>query len=255
MRIRKGFRQQVRKVIGRRPRQNPIVVLRKALCLHQRLPPSVRATPEIRMLHILPVVSLDRRLRYARHFVDSPVSEVRYLFGMSQRPTRVSCISGVTPVRAAHGITLRNADSQLRVTNLSGESSVAPALQLPVPSAAIVAIRGHPHFDLDRGIRARRGFRHHPAERRNHFVERTISSPPWRNIWRRERSGGDRLRRKDSRSEQFQLRQILARMCSGGRVLPVSPARQQRRANHRENHLPHDEFPPAFQHVSRRSAR
>src|SRR5205814_10255892 len=29
------------------------------------------------------------------------------------------------------------ADSQLRVTNLSGESSVAPALQLPVPSAAI----------------------------------------------------------------------------------------------------------------------
>jgi len=36
----------------------------------------------------------------------------------------------------------------LLVSNLSGESSVASAPQFPVPSGAILAIDGHPHFDL-----------------------------------------------------------------------------------------------------------
>ena len=112
------------------------------------------------MLRILAVIGLDRRFRHQRHFVDSPVSEIDHFFGMSKRPTCFHRGPGVTRIGAGHRITLRHTRSQLLVSNLSGESSVATALQFPVPPAVFRITGGHPHFDLDRGICARRRFRY-----------------------------------------------------------------------------------------------
>src|SRR2546423_11685421 len=100
------------------------------------------------MLRFLAVVRLARLLRSPRHLVDSPVSEVRHFFGMSQRPTRFYRGPGVARIRAGHRITLRHTGSQLLVSNLSRESSVASALQFPVPPSVLRITGGHPPFDF-----------------------------------------------------------------------------------------------------------
>src|SRR5256885_1276285 len=106
--------------------------------------------------------------------MDSSVTVVGHFLGMFQRPTRIRPPSGV-PGICAHGcVTLIHRDSHLVVTNLSGESSVALALQFPVPHAAILIIDRHPHLDFNRGIGTRHSHRHEPAERPERLVEGSI---------------------------------------------------------------------------------
>src|SRR5260370_12010626 len=53
-------------------------------------PPAVRAAPEVRVLRIFAVKRPDNRFSHPGHLVDSAVSEVSHLLGMSHPPTRVS---------------------------------------------------------------------------------------------------------------------------------------------------------------------
>jgi hypothetical protein len=55
---------------------------------------------------------------------------------------------------------LLNSEREAAVTNLSSKSAVA----LPAKSA-VPTFCGHPHFNLDGGIRARRRFHHNAAKR------------------------------------------------------------------------------------------
>src|SRR5260370_39445722 len=91
-------------------------------------PPAVRAAPEVRVLRIFAVKRPDNRFSQPGHLVDSAVSEVSHLLGMSQRPTRVCPSCGVARIRAHRCVTLVHRGSKLPVANLSGESSVALAL-------------------------------------------------------------------------------------------------------------------------------
>ena len=112
------------------------------------------------MLRIAPVERADDGLRDLRHFMDGAIAEVNHLLRMAQRPARIGSPRGVPRVRRGTGVFLLNGEPQAAIVNFTRKASVALPAEPAVP-----AFCGHPHFDLDRGIRARRRFHHDAAKR------------------------------------------------------------------------------------------
>ena len=238
MRIRQRFREQPRPVVGGGARENAVVVSRKTLRLHERLPAPVRAAREVRVLRTPAVERLDRGLGDLGHRVNAAEAEVGHLLGMSEGPARIRPDSGVARVRGGRGVPLANGGPQSAEMDLSGESSVPLGAKSSVPGRD-----GHPHLDRDGRIRAGRRLHHDSAERGHRRVERWITDEPGRHTgWWREPPGRDRSRRRDLRLRQRELGEASARvrlrLC---RALGSRP--QQRAGHHRGKHIPHAELP------------
>ena len=79
-------RHQVRPEVGGRAGDDAVVVVRKALRLHQALPSAGRAADEIRQARPVAVEGRDDRLGLDGHLVDRAIAEVDHELGMAERP-------------------------------------------------------------------------------------------------------------------------------------------------------------------------
>src|SRR4029077_3402171 len=130
--------------VGRRSRDDAVVVRGKSLRFHQRLPPPVRTTREIRVPQMSSVILLDDRFRVQRHFMKRAVSIVRDLLWMPQRPSRIRPSRGMTRIRPRRRVALVYRDRHRVVIDLAGKTSIPAPLKLSIPIA-----NRQPDFDLD----------------------------------------------------------------------------------------------------------
>src|SRR4051812_18685427 len=92
----------MRPVMGRGADQDSVVVLRKTLDLHQRLPSAVRAGAEVRMRNLPTVERADDLFGARRLKVFGPPAEVGDLLGMPGR--EVGGPAGMSGIRRAAGV-------------------------------------------------------------------------------------------------------------------------------------------------------
>src|ERR1700761_3370217 len=93
------------KTVDRCTGNNTVVIVGKALDLHQSLAPSGGAALEIRAPLRLPVVLLHDRLAHGCHEMNRTVAEVRDTFGID-RPVRIPGVGGgMTAIGLGGGVT------------------------------------------------------------------------------------------------------------------------------------------------------
>src|SRR6185295_7399436 len=88
--------ENVRELIRGRSRDQPVIIVGVSLGLHQRLPSSIRAAREVRLLWRAAIKRVDYRFGLLGHLVDRAMPVIDNLLGMPKRPTRVrSRVTGV----------------------------------------------------------------------------------------------------------------------------------------------------------------
>jgi len=127
-----------------RPRNDAVIVLWKALRLHQRLTSSIRAAGEIGILRRLSIEGANERLGFVSGLMDGAVSVIDNFLRMAKRPLRVRAAGLVTGIRGRCCIPHAQRGGQLRVSDRAGEPAIADTLVFAVPAGG-----GHPDFELD----------------------------------------------------------------------------------------------------------
>src|ERR1700683_3487833 len=94
----------VRVVRDRISGNDPVVIVRKTLRFHQRLPPTRGASVEIRVLWILAIKRGRNPLANDGHQMNCAISEIDNLLRMSQRKRSVRGGSNVSGVGAGGGV-------------------------------------------------------------------------------------------------------------------------------------------------------
>ena len=121
-------------LVGGGAGDNPVVVGRKALRLHESFAPAIGATGEIRVLGSGAIKRSNHGLRLFRHFVDAAVTEVDDFLGVCGGPRGIGSLAGVTGVGCGAGIASAHGACQRTVINRSGEAAVALPLIFSIPS-------------------------------------------------------------------------------------------------------------------------
>src|SRR5262249_59886806 len=116
----------VRQECGWRTSKDAVVVGGKALRLHQRLPPAVRAAREIGMLLLVAVERVDDHFSDLGHLMEGAVAKVDYLLRMTQRPASVSSPCRVPRIGCGGGILFLGPLRQAAISKPSGAASVSP---------------------------------------------------------------------------------------------------------------------------------
>ena len=101
---------------------------------HQRLASAVGTTAEIGSFGSVAVERLGQRLTFFRGFVDSTISEVANLFRMAERPRGIRRTAAMSGVSGRRRVALRDSRRHLAPADGAGESAVADALKLAVPT-------------------------------------------------------------------------------------------------------------------------
>src|SRR5208283_5212770 len=147
-------------VVGGCTADDPVVIIRKALCFHPRLLPAGRTTYEVAMCGGTSIEGFDQSFGFHGHYMSRSIAPVLPTLGT----TNEGC--GVFAGRRSHahvgvddGIAALDACGERPIADAAGEPPIPGPLQASVP----VRFR-HPEFDAYRGIGRRVKDSGNPAE-------------------------------------------------------------------------------------------